>query len=315
MIHVAAKLGIAELLQAGPRSAADLASATATNPEALYRLLRTLSGLGVFVEQPGQKFVLNPAAELLLPGKPGSVRADAIVAGEDFMWKPWGRLIHSVRTGETAFDHLYGKSTWEWFRDNPAEARVFDDFQAEGTRNAAQALTRAYDYSAAKKIVDVGGGSGQLLAAVLAQNPQARGTLFDLPDVVKAAQAHPVPPLDARADFVGGDFFASVPGEGDLYLLKYIIHDWADAKSIEILKSIRKAMPGHAKLLLIEDLICEPNQDCRSKTFDIMMMVRNGGRNRTEAEYRRLLAASGFEVARVIPTASNLFILESVPGK
>lgn len=315
MVHVAAKLGIADHLKDGPQTVAELAKRTKTNPDALYRLMRTLSGTGVFAEEDQMRFRLTPAAELLLAGAPGSMRAEALVSGEDFMWKSWGGLLHSVQTGETAFNHLFGQGTWEWFKAHPREARLFDGLQAEGTRRATDSIVGSYDFSGAKHVIDIAGGNGELLSAILAKNPQARGTLFELDHVVAAAKANPLPALASRCTFVGGDFFKSIPSGGDVYLLKYIIHDWDDARSLEILKNVRRAIPAGGKLLLIEELICSRNEACRAKVGDITMLVRTGGKNRTEAEYRKLLGEAGFDVARVLPAQGDLAILEATPRK
>lgn len=310
MLHVAAKLGIAEQLKAGPRSVEELARATGAHADSLYRLLRTLSGAGVFFEEEGKRFRLTPAAELLLPGQPGSVRNEALVSGEGFFWKSWGGLLHSVKTGETAFDHLYGEGTFEWFRKHPAEARMFDAFQAELTRRSSAPIAEQYDFTSARRTVDVGGGNGQLLSMILAKNTTASCVLFDLPDVAEGARAVADPAMKQRCEFVGGDFFRAVPTGGDLYLLKFILHDWDDEKSVKILDQIRRAMGADAKLLVIESVVCGPNESCTAKGGDINMMVRTGGRNRTHAEYVQLLAAGGFKVARTMTLPGGMGILE-----
>lgn len=311
LAHVAAKLGIADQLKDGPRTVQHLAAVTNSHADSLYRLLRTLAGLGIFAEDDEMRFRLTPAAELLRTGVPGSVRTSAMVAGEDWMWRPWGALLHSVKTGETAFDHLYGMGTFDWFINHPSEARLFDDFQAEGSHTSADAVARIYDFSRARTVVDVGGGSGVLLSAILKRNPAARGVLFDLEHVVKAARSTLDPQIAARCEFAGGDFFKAVPSGGDIYVLKYIIHDWDDKRSQAILSNCRRAMNGKGKLLLVEDLVCGPNQPCRAKVSDITMLVRTGGRNRTENEYRNLLSKSGFEITRVLSAQGELSIIEA----
>jgi hypothetical protein len=313
MVHVAAKLGIADQLKGGPRTIQELAAATNAHADSLYRLLRTLAGFGVFAEDADMRFRLTPAAELLRTGVPGSMRSTAIVMGEEWMWRPWGALLHSIKTGETAFDHLYGKGSFDWLKEHPAEARLFDDFQAEGTRRSADAVARAYDFSSARTVVDVGGGAGVLLSAILRRTPNARGVLFDLDHVAQAARSAVEPQIAARCEFTGGDFFKAVPSGGDVYVLKYIIHDWDDSRSQVILSNCRKAMATKAKLLLVEELLCGPNQPCQAKVSDINMLVRVGGRNRTEKEYRTLLTNGGFAVTRVLPAQGDLHVIEAVP--
>lgn len=312
MVHVAAKLGIADQLKDGPRTVQQLAAATGSHADSLYRLLRTLAGFGVFAEEDGPRFRLTPAAELLRTGVPGSLRSTALVMGEDWVWRPWGSLLHSIKTGETAFNHLYGKGAFDWLQEHPAEARMFDEFQAEGTRRSADAVAHAYDFSSASTVVDVGGGAGVLLAAILRRNPNTRGVLFDLDHVAQAARSAVEPQIAARCEFKGGDFFQSVPTGGDVYVLKYIIHDWEDGRSREILSNCRKAMAPKARLLLVEELLCGPNQPCQAKVSDINMLVRVGGRNRTEQEYRTLLDSVGFSVARVLPAQGDLHVIEAL---
>jgi hypothetical protein len=227
------------------------------------------------------------------------------------MWRSWGALIDSVKTGKTAFDSVYGKNTFDWFADNPGAARLFDDFQGDLTRRSAAAIASAYDLSAARVIADIGGGNGTLLAAILERNPNARGVLFDLPHVIDGARKTLPSAISRRCDFVGGDFFKAVPRGADAYLLKYILHDWDDEKGRAILGRIGEAMAPAAKLLVVEDLVCGPNVPCEAKLGDVNMLVRTGGRNRTEKEYRDLLQSSGFAVTRVLPARGDLAVLES----
>ena len=311
LLYVAAKLRIADHLASGPRPVAELAAASGSHADSLYRILRALAGLGVFAEEEGRRFRLTPAAELLRTGVPNSMRSAAEVRGEDWMWRSWGALIESVKTGRTGFDLVYGKNTFDWFAENPAAARLFDDFQADLTRRSAAAVASAYDFSAARTIADVGGGSGTLLAAVLERNPHARGILFDLPHVIDAARKTLPAAISRRCEFVGGDFFKAVPRGADAYLLKYILHDWDDDRSRAILGRIREAMPASAKLLVVEDLVCGPNVPCDAKLGDVNMLARTGGRNRTEKEYRDLLQSGGLQVRRVVPTGRDLALLES----
>ena len=303
MLHVAAKLRIADHLQQGPLSVRELAKRTSTHEDSLYRLLRALAGLGVFAEKDGTLFGLTPMAELLRTGAPGSLQVAAQAAGEPWMWRPWGHLTHSIQTGEVAFDNLYGKHTWEWFAENPGPAQIFNSLMDENTASETRAVLAGYDFSGARTVVDIGGGRGVLLSAVLAKNASTRGILFDLPHVIEPAKKEVPPALANRIQFAPGDFFKAVPEGGDIYLLKNIIHDWTDAESGKILDVIRSAMKGRGRMLLVENIVCVPNQICSGKTSDIQMMVRNGGRNRTEKEYRDLLLAHGFEISRVIPTS------------
>lgn len=308
MIYVAAKLRIADHLKGGPKTVTELATTTKAHEDTLYRLLRTLASMGIFSEEDGMRFRLNGAAELLRSGVPGSLRATAEVTGQDWMWRPWGSLLYSVQTGETAFHHLYGKNTFDWLTEHPEAASLFDESLAESSGRSARAIVTGYDFSGARQVVDVGGGSGTLITEILLANPSARGVLFDLNHVIAAARSKFDPRVANRCEFAGGDFFKAVPRGGDFYVMKHILHDWDDASCQKILTTMRQAMPGKGRLLVMEDIVCGPNQPCAAKASDINMLVRTGGRNRTEKEYRELLSKGGFDTARVIPTGSQSVI-------
>ena len=314
MLHVVAKLRIADLLKDGPRSAADLAVAAGAQEDALYRVMRTLASLGIFSEMQGRRFELNPAAQYLRSDAPGSLRVLAEIVGEEWMWRPWGALVETARTGTTAFNSLYGEGTFDWFAKHPEAGRLFDAGQAGATSASAKAVIDAYDFSKVRMVVDIGGGDGTLLASVLRANPASTGVVFDLPGVVEAARATFDRSAIARADFIGGNFFAAVPTGAELYLMKLILHDWSDEDCQRILVNVRRAMVATSRLLVAEDLVCGPNQPCPAKQRDINMLVRTGGRNRTEQEYRDVLTRGGFRTTRVIATASTLFLLEALPA-
>jgi hypothetical protein len=224
-----------------------------------------------------------------------------------------GALLESARSGTTAFNHLYGEGTFDWFAKHPDAGRLFDAGQAGSTTASARAVTDAYDFSGVRRVVDVGGGDGTLLAAVLRANPATTGVVFDLPSVVEAANASFDRSAIARVEFVGGNFFTAVPNGAELYLMKSILHDWNDDDCQRILVNVRRATAATSRLLIAEDLVCGPNQPCPAKQRDINMLVRTGGRNRTEQEYRDVLARGGFRTTRVIPTASTLFLIEATP--
>ena len=312
MVSLAAKLRIADHLREGPQPIATLAAATKTHEDSLYRLLRALTEIGVFIEEPARTFRLSELGELLRSDVPGSLRVSAEVHGEPWMRGPWGALMHSVQTGETAFDHVYGKGTFDWFAEHRDEAALFDTWQAALTDNGARAVADGYDFSSATSIVDVGGGFGALLSAVLPRTATARGVLFDLPHVIAQAKTRFDPALAPRVEFVPGDFFKAVPAGHDLYLMKFILHDWNDERSRAILATTRAAMGGRGRLLVVEVIVGPPNQP-GGKVGDMNMLVRTGGRNRTEQEYRDLLASGGFDVARVIRTQGDLSIMEATP--
>ena len=312
MLSLAARLQLADRLRGGPLPIRTLAETTGSHEDALYRVLRALASRGVFAEDPDRRFRLTPAAELLISDAPGSLRLTAHVMGEDWYWNAWGALSHTVATGETAFDHVFGQNTWDWFAAHPTAGALFNAFQTEGTLASTEAVLGAYDFGRYPVIADVGGGEGMLLSAILVRNSNARGMLFDLPHVIADARRRIPGDLAGRVEFVAGDFFRAVPHGADLYVLKFIIHDWPDARALEILASCRRAMKRGAALLLADQVVCGRNEPCESKPSDVAMMVRNGGRNRTEAEYRALLDSSGFSVAHVGSTSRGLGLFTAV---
>jgi hypothetical protein len=312
-IYVAAKLGLADLVKDSPKTAAELARLTGTHSPSLYRALRALASVGVFTDDGQGRFAQTPLSETLRSDTPGSMRALAIVELGQEHFPAWGNLMHSIKTGEIAFDNLFKQNAWEYYAQNPEDASNFNQSMKGLTEMVNAAVLEAYDFSGVGKLVDVAGGTGRLISAILAAHPRTRGVLFDLPHVI--AEAGPL--LDAagvrdRCETSTGDFFRSVPEGGDAYVMKWIIHDWDDGKSTAILKNINRAMDENGKLLLIEMVVPEGNQPDLSKFLDLDMMVMTGGRERTEAEFNSLLAASGFKLTRVIRTTSPFCVIEAV---
>jgi hypothetical protein len=311
-LYVAAKLGIADLLKDGPKSSDELAKATGTHVRSLYRLLRALASVGVFVESEDGRFSLTPLAEYLQTGVPGSLRAFAIMQSE-LQYRVYGEVLHSVKTGGTAFNHTFGQELFPYLIQHPAAAAVFDEAMTGYTTQVSTAIVAAYDFSQFGTIVDVGGGHGTLLTAILRANSALRGVLFDLPHVAEGAQKRlAAAGLAERCEVVAGDFFASVSNGGDVYLLKWIIHDWDEERSVAILKNCHRAMAEHSKLLLVEAVIPSGNTPFFHKFMDLTMLVIAGGRERTEAEYHALLAAAGFRLTQLIPTRSEMSVIEAV---
>ena len=313
-IYVAAKLRVADRLAAGPRAAKELAAAAGVAPGPLYRLLRALAGVGVFARDADGRFHLNPLAEPLREVGPESLRALAVMLGEE-QDRCWDDLFETVRTGETAFDRLYGRPLFDYLGEHPEQAKIFDAAMTGFSGRAMQAMLDAYDLSGVGTLADVGGGLGTNLAAALGRYPAMRGLLFDQPHVVERAR----PRLKAagvagRCAVEGGDFFKTAPRGADAYLLGHIIHDWDDAKAGLILDNLRRAMPAGAKLLLVEHVLPDGDGASFGKLVDVHMMVAAGGMERTEAEYRQLFAAHGFRLTRVVPTAGDVSVIEGVPA-
>jgi hypothetical protein len=310
-IYVAAKLGIADLLAERRMSNEELAAATGTHTAALYRLLRALASIGIFVEGDDAKFALTPLSTPLQKGK-GSMRSMVIHMGEKPSWQAWGELLHSVTTGETAFIKANGAEVFPYYAEHAESKEPFDQAMTEFSDSVSEAVTKAYDFSQFKKIVDVGGGHGGLLTSILKANANAAGVVFDLPSTVEGAEARiAAEGLSQRCEVVGGDFFKTVHAGGDAYLMKLIIHDWDEARAVAILKNIHRAMPAGGKLFLVETLVPETNEPAFAKLFDLHMMVMTGGRERTLSEYAELFAAAGFKFNKVTATDSLLSIIEA----
>ena len=312
-IHVASTLRVADHLGDGARSADELAGLTKSDPDSLYRLLRGLASVGVFHEEEGRKFALTPMGDCLRTDSATPLGAWAEVVGSPYYWQAWGHLLHSVQTGENAFKNLNGKDVWQFRAEHPEDGAAFDRAMTQLSRGSADAVIRAYDFAPFRHIVDVGGGHGLMLAAILRAHPQIRGTLFDQPNVVAGAKAvlEERGVID-RCDIMGGSFFEAVTGGADAYLMRVVIHDWEDDEAIAILKVCRRAMGETAKLLLIERLIAPPNEMPAAKFGDLNMMVLPGGRERTREEFSELFARSGFALTGVFP-AGIVNVIEARP--
>ncbi|HEY3739964.1 MAG TPA: methyltransferase [Bryobacteraceae bacterium] len=310
-VYTAAKLGIADLLKGGvTKSVIEMASATGSHPEFLYRMMRALSSVGVFHELEGQKFTNSPMSETLESDRLGTLRYFAIAELGQEHYSAWEEFPYSVRTGGLAFTEKFKRPVFDYYRAHPAEAEVFNRSMSNLTEWVTGAVMGAYDFSAFHKIVDVGGGQGAFLAAMLGVAKSARGVLFDDPQVIAEATRLKDGGLGERAEQVGGDFFAAVPAGGDLYTLKMILHDWSDEDCIAILRNVRKGIVTGGKVVIVETVL-GPGPDAPMKNFlDLNMMVMTGGRERTEAGFRYLLEKSGFKFGRVISTASPMSVIE-----
>lgn len=311
-VGVTARLGVADALADGPRSSEELAAAVGADASALYRVLRMLSSIGVFAEVSPGRFGLTPLGETLRSGVPGSMRDFAVAETAYGHWQPWGRMIDSVRTGRSSARETLGIELWEWYSQNPDEAEYFSGAMGNLSEIASSEAVRVYDFSKARRIVDVGGAHGVLLSAALKSNPSARGVLFDLPHVIATARdAVEASGVADRVELVGGDFLREVPA-GDLHLVKQILHDWDDEHVVRILANCQKALPAGAPLLIVEMLIPEDNSPSPAQPMDLNMLVMLNGRERTTKEYANLLETTGFRLERVIPTHTPFYVIEAV---
>jgi O-methyltransferase/methyltransferase family protein len=314
-IYVAAKLGLADLLKDGPKGSDELATAVGAHPDALHRLLRVLASVGIFAQVDQRRFTLTPLGALLQTDVPGSWWGTAVLTGE-WWWPAYGELLYSVTTGKPAHDHVYGMRNFEYFAQHPETGRLFHAGYAARRGPVSLAVAAAYDFSGVPLLIDVGGGAGDLMAAILQANPAMRGVVFDLPYTIDDARALvEAEGVAGRCDVVAGDFFASVPTGGHAYILRSVIHDWDDAHAVAILKNCHHAMQGQGKLLLVERVIPERAEQAPPVVLaDLEMLVMTpSGRERTEAEFRGLFAAAGFKPTKIVPTPSEFIIIEGVP--
>lgn len=307
-IYVAAKLGIADLLTDGPQSCAVLASATGSNPPSLFRLLRALSSVGVFSQVQNDRFALSRLAETLRSDVPGSLRATVITIGE-IHYQACGELLHSVRCGSTAFDHLFGTSLFEYLQKNAEASDAFNQGMTNLSSLLAHAVLLAYDFSGITSIVDVGGGEGQLLMRILELCPEMSGIVFDLPGGLSDRARSDA----ARPSFVAGNFFDSVPQGADAYLLSGVLHDWTDDLAVGILNNCRKAMAKNGRVLIVEMIVPDTNSASFSKLLDLNMMVMTKGRERTKSEFQALLDAADYRLTRIVPTMAPQSVIEAIP--
>jgi hypothetical protein len=311
-VHVVATLGVADLQRDGPRSVDELADATGTHPRSLFRLLRALASAGVFAEDEEGRFALTAAADLLRTDVPGSFHGVARFVGSVAQWEAWGDLRYSIQTGESAFRHRFGMGLFEYQARHPDLLAAFQDAMTSFSGTESAAILAAYDFSGVRSIVDVGGGHGFLLEAILAAYPDTLGILLDLPHVADAAERRlGAAGLSGRCTVVGGDMFVSVPAGADLYILKSMLHGWEDEQAVAILRACRSAMPPDARLLVIGHVVAPGNAPDFSKLMDLNMLVVPGGRERTARELAALLGAAGLSFRRLIPTRTPFSIVEA----
>jgi hypothetical protein len=312
MIHVAAELALADhLASAGPAglTTEELAVRCDADADALFRLLRALASVGLFAEEAPRRFVLTPLAEVLRSDVVGSQRQVARMLGGEH-YDAWAQLLHSVRSGESAFRHRFGEGIFAWYGRNPERGAIFDGAMSDFSHVETQGLLAAFDFQGIAHLIDVGGGRGELLQEVLRRYPDLRGTLFDQPAVV-APVVVPAE-LEGRLAVAGGDFFAGVPAGGDAYLLKHILHDWGDEACLSLLGHVREGLAPGGRVLILEQVIEPGNDPAPGKLLDLNMLVMTeGGRERTPQEYAALLERAGLQLLRIHPTPSPISVVEA----
>jgi len=315
-LALAAKLGVCDLLQEGPRHYDDLATATATHGPSLNRLMRLLASIGIFEERDGGNFALTSLGQLLRTDAPSSMRSMVLLFAGAGVQDAWEELEYCIRTGEPWFrrDSPDGDA-FSSIAANPEQAKVFDEAMATFAPMTAAAIAASYDFSAFRKLVDVGGGDGSLLIGILKACTGLTGIVFDLPHAAEKARTKiAAEGLQPRCNATAGDFFNEVPAGADAYILKHVIHDWNDDRAATILRNVHRAMPPQASLLIAEGVF-PPRVDQSdlargAAANDVNMLVCTGGRQRSEAEFHSLLRSAGFNLTRIIPTPARLSIIE-----
>jgi ubiquinone/menaquinone biosynthesis C-methylase UbiE len=309
-IYVVAKIGIADLLAKGPRSASDLAAETQVNADALYRTLRALAGLSIFREQEGQTFALTPLAEPLRTDHPDSVRAFAIMTNEE-LYEAFGDFLYTLRTGKPGFDKRFGMPVFAYYDTHPEVAATFHRGMNDWHRWNTVAICESFDFTNVRKVCDVGGGNGLFLSTLLQRYPNLSGILVDRASGIEAARAGQGGPLP-RCEVVVANFLEELPAGADLYTIKYVINDWADEDAVRILTSCRKAMAKDGRVLVLESLIEPGNDPAFTKWLDLLMMAVTGGRERSASDFARLFEKAGLRLNRVLPTRDTISVVEAV---
>jgi hypothetical protein len=313
-VHVAIELGLPELINTTAISTKTLAELTDTHEKSLYRLLRALASIGIFKELEPTHFVASDLSNYLRKYYPGTMRDMVLMMFADSDWEAWKHLDYSIRTGRSAFEYVHGVDSWTYLASHPKEYAVFNRAMTSISDATNPSIAGAYDFSTIHTLADIGGGHGKLLATILQSHPSMQGILFDHAEVIGSAHefirnTH----LEDRCQLIPGSFFDTVPTGADGYLLKHVLHDWDDENCIKILTACRKAMDVNAKLLIAEQVVASTNAPVGTVSTDLSMLVGPGGCERTEEEYRILLAASGFVISGVYPTHALHSVIEAVP--
>ena len=314
-VFAVAELGVADLVADGAKSTAALAAKLNVDENSLYRILRLLASQGIFSESAPRTFANTAVSNCLRSDGPISLRAIARFRGSDFIYRPFGEILHVARTGETGRSKALGMDGWEYLRQHPEMARLFDDAMTDMSALAAPAIASAYDFLQWGSVMDVGGGNGVLLAAILHAHQQLRGVLGDQQHVLDRAKepGFVAGEVETRCTMQVCDLFSNIPSGCRAYLMKSVIHDWNDEDSARILRNCRNAVPKDGALLLVEHVLPEDDTPSRGKFIDVTMMIVTGGRERTVPEYRSLLSAAGFRLTKVVPTSSGFSVIEAVP--
>ncbi|MEU5264155.1 methyltransferase [Amycolatopsis sp. NPDC021455] len=313
-LYVAAKLGVADLVADGPRTPAELAAATGTHARSLHRILRAIASVGVFAEDTEGRYGQTPLSECLRDDVPGSLRQAVIFFGEDFTWRPYGRILDTVRTGAPVFNAINDvPDMFAYMAEHADSQRIFDGAMLALSGDSIGDITERYDFAGAGKVVDIGGGQGFLVSEILRANPGTTAVLFDQQSVLDGAVTGE---FGDRVELVAGSFFETVPAGGDTYVLKSVLHDWTDDQCADILARVRRAIGDRpdARVLVVEAVVPRLNAWGFAKFMDVEMMVNVGGVERTEAEWRALFTRAGFVLDEIVEISPPNSILVGRPA-
>jgi O-methyltransferase len=311
----AARLGVADHMDDKPKPVEEIAAETGAHAPSLYRVMRMLASFGVFKEGPPRHFALTPAGELLKSNVPGTVRYFAMMFGDEWTTRAYEHFTSCLRTGQDGVSQAYGKDVFDLLAERPDQLATFQAAMTSGSTLAGNAITQAYDFSGIKRLADVGGGHGLLLAAILRANPKLHGVLFDRPEVVGSVPEDRFAGCDGRVAIEAGSFFERVPDGCDAYLMKHIIHDWSDEHCRNILTLMRDKLPKNGRVLVCEMVVADEPGPTPAKLLDIEMLVMTvGGKERTPDEFRNLFASCGLKLSRIVPTGRPICVIEAVPA-
>jgi len=310
-----ARLGVADHMDGIGRPVEEIAAKAKAHAPSLYRVMRMLGSFGVFREEPPRHFALTPIGELLKSDAPGSMRYNAMMLGEEFSVRAYEHIATCLRDGTSGVSEAYGKQIWEVLAERPEQCETFQNAMTASSALAAQAIVGAYDFSGIGRLADVGGGHGLLLASILRATPNLHGVLFDRPEVIASVPREQFAGCEDRIVLEAGSFFERVPDGCDAYLMKYIVHDWSDARCRTILSLMREKLPAKGRVLLCEMVLTGETGPTPAKLLDIEMMVMTeGGKERSEEEFAALFAASGLRLNRIVPTSRPICVIEAVPA-
>ena len=310
-----ARLGVADHMDGEPKSVEEIAAAVGAHAPSLYRVMRLLASMGVFREEEERRFALTPAGELLKSDAPGTLRYFAVMFGDEWTTRAYERFTDVLRTGKDGITQAYGKNVFDLLAERPDQLATFQAAMTSSSALAGRAITDAYDFSGIKRLADVGGGHGGLLASILERYPDMQGVLFDRPEIVSGVPADRFADCENRIDIEAGSFFDRVPEGCDAYIMKHIIHDWGDEQCRTILALMRERLPTNGRVLVCDMVVSGEPGPTPAKLLDIeMLVVTVGGKERTEDEFRELFAPAGLRLNRIVPTARPICVIEAVPA-